>query len=141
MSRRTFRFPDGIKTAADTARLEFAANVLRGWNGPAELIVADPRRSLDQNARLWAMLSDVSRQVDWMVDGELRKVAPEDWKSIFTAALEGETRMARGLNGGTVMLGSSTSRMSKKTMTDLQELISAFGAERAVRFTTTEEPW
>lgn len=134
--KRTFRFP-----TYSTLTMRAVAEAVRAWDGPCEVTIADPRRSLDQNSRMWAMLTDVSRQVDWLVDGELRKIAPDDWKSIFTAALEGETRMARGINGGTVMLGTSTSRMSKKTMTDLQELISAFGVERGVRFTTNEEPW
>lgn len=119
----------------DTLTMKLAADTVRSWGGPCELTVSDPRRTLDQNALLWARLSDISRQVDWLVDGELAKIAPEDWKAIFTAALEGENRMARGLNGGTVMLGVSTSRMSKKAMTDLQDLIGAFAAEKGVRFT------
>lgn len=109
--------------------------------GPVEVEVRQVRRTLDQNALLWARLGDIAKQVPWMVDGELRKIAPEDWKAIFTAALESENRMARGLNGGTVMLGVSTSRMSKKAMTDLQDLIGAFASEKGVRFSTSEEIW
>jgi hypothetical protein len=142
MTKRTFRFPDGIKTAEDTKRLEFVASVIRGWHGKCEVVVGDQRRSLDQNSRLWAMLTDVSRQVDWMVDGELRKIATEDWKAIFTAALAGQNRMARGLDGGIVMLGTSTSKMSKATMTELQDLIQAFGDERGIQWSDyAEEPW
>jgi hypothetical protein len=127
---------DGIR------RLEFVANTVRGWNGPLEVVVQDAKRSLPQNSRLWAMLTDVSRQVDWMVDGELRKITTEDWKAIFTAALSGQNRMARGLDGGVVMLGTSTSKMSKATMTELQDLIQAFGDERGIQWSDyAEEPW
>lgn len=125
----------------DSLTMRAVAEFVRGFGGPCELEVRAPRRTLDQNALLWARLSDISKQVDWVVDGELAKIAPEDWKAIFTAALEGENRMAKGLNGGTVMLGVSTSRMSKKAMTDLQDLIGAFAAGKGVRFTTNEEPW
>lgn len=134
--KRVWKMP-----AYSTLTMRAIAEHIRDRKEPCEVEVRDQRRTLDQNALLWARLSDISRQVDWLVDGELAKIAPEDWKSIFTAALEGENRMARGLNGGTVMLGVSTSRMSKKAMTDLQDLIGAFAAEKGVRFTTKEEPW
>lgn len=136
MMKRTYKFPHGYSTLTARALVDYIRE-----QGPCEVSVMEIRRTLDQNALLWARLTDISKQVDWMVDGELRRIAPEDWKSIFTAALEGENRMARGLNGGTVMLGVSTSRMSKKAMTDLQDLIGAFASERGVRFTTKEEVW
>ena len=37
-----------------------------------------------------------------------------------------------GIEGGFVVLGLSTSNMTKQEMNDLQELISAFGAEHNV---------
>ena len=39
-----------------------------------------------------------------------------------------------GIGGGFVVLGKSTSSMTKSEMSELQELIAAFGAERNVRF-------
>ena len=42
--------------------------------------------------------------------------------------------MAQGVDGGFVMLGTSTSRMSVGDMIDLQTLIEAFGAERGVQW-------
>jgi hypothetical protein len=86
-------------------------------------------RSLDQNARLWAMLGDVSKQVEW----HGQKLASEDWKHIFSASLK-QQRAVPGLDGGFVVLGQSTSKMSIREMSDLMELISAFGAEREVRW-------
>jgi hypothetical protein len=86
-------------------------------------------RSLDQNARLWAMLSDVSKQVEW----HGQKLASEDWKHIFSASLK-QQRAVPGLDGGFVVLGQSTSKMSIREMSDLMELISAFGAEHNVRW-------
>ncbi len=86
-------------------------------------------RSLEQNARLWAMLSDISRQVDWYG----RKLTPDDWKHVFSAALKKQD-VVPGLDGGFVVLGLSTSKMTKAEMCDLQTLMEAFGAEKGVRF-------
>jgi hypothetical protein len=99
----------------------------------------EPRkRSLDQNARMWASLADVANQVEWPVDGRLRKLPPADWKTIFTAALKREQRIAQGIDGGFVMLGSSTSRMSVQEMADLITLIQAFGDERGIQWSEPE---
>lgn len=86
-------------------------------------------RSLDQNARMWSMLHEVARQVDW----HGQRLTPEEWKDVFTAALKRQ-KVVPGLDGGFVVLGTSTRAMSKSEMSDLMELMSAFGAERGVRF-------
>jgi hypothetical protein len=44
-----------------------------------------------------------------------------------------------GIDGGFVVLGKSTSKMTKAEMTELQELMAAFGAEQGVKFTATED--
>lgn len=92
-------------------------------------------RSHDQNARMWAMLTDLSKQVKWPVDGELQWLTKEDWKVIMTAGLVRHQRIAKGIEGGFVMLGSSTSKMPKAQMTELLELMFAFGAEHGVVWT------
>lgn len=91
-----------------------------------------PTRTLEQNARLWALLSDVSRQVQWPVDGKLQHLSPEEWKDVFSASLRKGQRVAQGIEGGFVMLGCRTSRMTVGEMVDLQTLIEAFGAEHGV---------
>lgn len=96
---------------------------------------AKPTRSLEQNSRMWALLTDVSRQVEWPVDGKMQRLSPEDWKDIFTAALRQGQRVAQGIEGGFVMLGCRTSRMKVSEMCELQDLIEAFGAERGVEWT------
>lgn len=91
-------------------------------------------RSLAQNRRLWAMLGDISSQVDWYG----RKLSPEDWKHVFTASIR-KLDVVPNLDGsGFVALGLSTSAMSRRDMAELQELMEAFGAERGVRFTAVE---
>jgi hypothetical protein len=96
--------------------------------------VKEPKRTLEQNARMWAMLSEVSKQVQWPVDGVMQTISPEDWKEIFTASLRKEQRVSQGLSGGFVLLGARTSKMSKAELGDLMTLIEMFGAERGVVF-------
>jgi len=43
-----------------------------------------------------------------------------------------------GIDGGFVVLGKSTSKMTKPEMSELQDLIEAFGAQQGVRFTAPE---
>ena len=94
--------------------------------------LAEPIRSIDQNTKLWALLADVSAQVDWPVNGKMGKLSKEDWKDVFSAELRKEQRIAQGISGGFVLLGAHTSKMKKREMSDLIELITAFGAERGV---------
>lgn len=93
-----------------------------------------PNRTLEQNARMWAMLHDISKQVDWY--GET--LSPEDWKTVFTAGLK-KSKAVPGIDGGFVVLGLSTSKMTRPEFSELMALIEAFGAEKGVEFTAAEE--
>ena len=93
------------------------------------LEVKPQTRSLEQNSRLWAMLTDISEQVEWYG----RKLSPDDWKNVFTASLKKQD-VVPGLDGGFVVLGVSTSKMTKGEMSDLQTLMEAFGVEKGVIF-------
>jgi hypothetical protein len=93
------------------------------------------KRTLDQNSKLWAMLTDVARQVRWAG----MKLTPGDWKFIFLDALSRERRIVPNIDGtGIVPLYKSTSDLSKSEMSDLIELILAFGAKHEVKFSDEE---
>lgn len=95
------------------------------------------KRSLPQNARMWAMLTDVASQVTW----HGQKLTPDDWKLVFLDALKREVRVVPALDSkGFVNLGRSSSDLSKQEMGDLMELIAAFGAEHGVRFNEVGSP-
>jgi hypothetical protein len=97
--------------------------------------VAEATRSLEQNSRLWALLGDVSRQVDWYG----KKLSPEDWKHVFSSSLR-KLDVVPNLDGtGFVALGLSTSKMTKGELSDLMTLIEAFGAERDVAWSDPME--
>lgn len=89
--------------------------------------VKEATRSTDQNALMWALLSDVSRAKP---DG--RRLTPETWKCLFMHALGHAVRFEAGLNGEPFPIGFRSSRLTKNQMTDLIEFILAWGAENGV---------
>jgi len=92
-----------------------------------------PRRTLPQNDRMWAMLTDVASQVEW--DGKKR--TPEVWKDLFTAsvrAAKGGLEVVPGLNGGIMLIGLHTSDMTVEEMGELLDWIEAWGVQNGVQF-------
>jgi hypothetical protein len=87
-------------------------------------------RSQAQNRRLWAMLRDVARQVVW----HGQKLTDTEWKDMATAALKRQ-KVVPGIDGGFVVLGSSTRRMTVAEMGELIDFLEAFGALHDVKFT------
>lgn len=94
-------------------------------------------RSTEQNSLLWSLLADLSRQCEWAVDGQMVKLSPEDVKHILTAGLKRHQRMARGIDGGLVILGQSTSRMTVGEMAELITLGHAYGDSQGVKWSRT----
>jgi hypothetical protein len=87
-------------------------------------------RSNQQNSKLWAMLSDVSR-----AKPEGRELTPEVWKALFMAALGHAVRFEPGLDGnGVVPVGFRSSRLTKAQMGDLFEVIYEYGARHGVQW-------
>jgi len=79
------------------------------------------------------MLRDISKQVIW----HGQKLADSEWKDVFTAALKRQ-KVVPGIDGGFVVLGASTRKMTVAEMSELMELMEAFGAQQGVRFTAPE---
>ena len=53
--------------------------------GPVEVVLRRAARSLSQNKKMWPMLNDVQKQVDWYGDS----LDTEDWKVIFMGEVNG----------------------------------------------------
>lgn len=96
------------------------------------LTIEQEKRSQEQNQLMWSVLTDLSRQVMWRG----QKLTKEEYKDLLTAGLK-KQRAIPGLDGGFVVLGSSTSKMTKQEMTDLITLAHAFGDEREVKWSPT----
>jgi len=87
-------------------------------------------RNIEQNARMWAMLTDISEQVVW----HSQKLSKESWKDMLTASLKRQTVVPSIDGGGFVVIGAHTSKMSVKDMAELIELAMAFGTQRGVKW-------
>jgi hypothetical protein len=86
-------------------------------------------RSLNQNRMMWANLEDIAQQVVWYGV----KLTKEEWKDVLTAALK-KQKVVPGIEGGFVVLGARTSKMTVPEMTELIELSTAFGTQQGVKF-------
>lgn len=98
------------------------------------------KRTLPQNDKFWAMLTDISTQLDW----HGKRLSPTDWKLLFLDALrremQQELRMVPSLDGsGFVPLGNSSSDLSVSEMVDLMTIMEEFGARHGVKFHDHEE--
>ena len=91
-------------------------------------------RSLEQNRLMWANLEDIAQQVVWYG----QKLSKEEWKDVLTAALK-KQKIVPGIEGGFVVIGARTSKMSVAEMTELIELSAMFGAQQGVKFRALEE--
>ena len=93
------------------------------------------KRSIPQNDRMWAMLTDIAAQKE---HGG-RKYTPDQWKVIFMHACGREVQFIPSLTGeGFIPWGQSSSDLSKNEMSELMEFMSAWGAENGVTFHEAE---
>ena len=91
----------------------------------------EPKRTLPQNARLWACLTEVSEQLEH--HGQY--YTPEIWKRIFLHAFGKESLMIPALSGSELVpFGLSSSDLSKEEMRDFLEFVIAEGTMRGVVF-------
>ena len=86
-------------------------------------------RTLDQNAKMWAMLSDISRAKP---DGRMH--TPEVWKTLFMHACGHAVQFEMGLDGHPFPTGFRSSRMTKAQMADLITFIAEYGDRHGVQW-------
>lgn len=98
------------------------------------VVIKEAKRTDEQNRKLWPLLGDVARQVEW----HGKRLTAENWKDIFSAALK-RSEVVPGIDGGFVVLGQRTSQMGKAQFAALIELIYAFGAEHGVEWSEPEQ--
>lgn len=92
-------------------------------------------RTNDQNAKLWAMLSDIARSKPGG-----RVLSTETWKALFMNAAGFTCTFEPTLDGkGVAPLGFKSSRLNKAEFSDLIECMYAFGAEHGIQWTDPVE--
>lgn len=103
---------------------------------PADGVVriSEPKRNEDQNAKMWAMLSDVAR-----ARPEGRRWTPETWKAAFMHSLGHQIQFAEGLDGsGPFPVGFRSSRLTVRQMADLITCIAEYGDRHGVQWSDQE---
>ena len=109
--------------------VELIRKLKSGWR----VSVAKPNRTQDQNAKLWAMLTDLSH-----AKPEGRKCTPDDWKCLVMHACNHEVMFMQGLDGRPFPTGFRSSHLTIGQMSDLIEWIYAYGAEHGVKWSEPE---
>lgn len=120
-----------LVTIHSTADRERAQRILSAAPFGSRVEIKAAKRSIPQNDRMWAMLTDVAQQVQW----HGQTLRPDDWKLIFLDALKREMRLVPNIDGtGFVNMSQSSSDLTKSEMGDLMELMHEFGARHGVKF-------
>lgn len=109
---------------------EFARSLIDKAPVGAILNIREAKRTTDQNSKLWAMLSDVSR-----AKPEGRKYTADMWKTVFLNACGYQVQFLLGLDGEPFPAGFRSSRLTVAQMSDLITFIYQFGDEHQVRWT------
>lgn len=121
-----------LRSTADRQRI---ARIVAAAPFGSRIEVKAAKRSIPQNDRMWAMLTEVAQQLPW----HGITLRPDDWKLLFLDALKRELRMVPNLDGtGFVNLARSSSDLTKSEMGDLMTLMEAFGATHGVKFACQE---
>lgn len=114
---------------------EFAKSLIDKAPNNAVVSVKEATRTNDQNAKMHAMLSDVSR-----AKPEGRRWTPDTWKAAFMHSAGHQVQFCEGLDGsGPFPLGFRSSRLTVKRMSDLIETIYEYGSRHGVSWTHKEE--
>lgn len=109
---------------------DLAKKLIDGAPIDAVVNVKAPTRTTDQNAKMWAMLSDVAR-----AQPEGRRWTPETWKCAFMDALGWHVQFCEALDGGRPFpVGFKSSKLTKAEMSDLIECIYEYGSRHDVRW-------
>ena len=96
--------------------------------------IQEPTRSLEANAKMWAMLRDISR-----CQPMGRKHTPDDWKAIAMNACGWECQFVEGLDGRPFPQGFRSSNLTVGQMSVLIEFLYSFGAENGVIWTDPQD--
>jgi hypothetical protein len=118
--------------ANPTAR-QNAIEAVKSAQDGFKVTVAEPTRSLDANALLHSLITELANQLQWA--GKKRDV--EIWKRLLVAAwcrTKGEPiEILPAIDGnGVDIVPARTSKLSKKDCSDLIEYIYAYGAENGI---------
>lgn len=98
----------------------------------SRITLARPKRSLPQNDKMWAMLTELAEQKPVHCNVQMD---PVKWKAVMMQALGAEMVMMPTLDGQNWFpLGLRSSDLDRQEMSDLIEYMAAWGAQNGVTF-------
>ncbi len=96
----------------------------------AVLNIQEGARTLDQNSKLWACISDVAR-----AKPEGRVYPTHIWKALFMAEAGFKPIFEPSLDGqGVIPIGYKSSRLNKREFADLITAVLAYGDQHGVKW-------
>jgi len=120
-----------IRLVNDAARRTAVSWVWGSELGTGVTFASPHKRTLAQNAAMWAALTDIAEQVLW----HGQRLAPDDWKLLFLADMQRGARMLPALDGrGFVNLNTSSSALTSRELAAMLDAIYKFAAENGVTF-------
>lgn len=127
---------DNVKRNA----IAFIQSIESNPRAPMVIDIREETRTDRQNRQLWALLTDLSEQVEWY--GE--KLTCEQWKDLITVLVEQSNGTQQKSvpaieGGGRVYFGVRTSKSSRKYMIDVIEAIYWFGTQQGVKFSESSK--
>ena len=97
---------------------------------PYTLEIREAKRSDEQNAALWGLLAQITKQRPVHCG---RQMTSDVWKSVFLDALGHEVDYVGSLDGSRIFpLGHRSSHLTKRQFSDLLELMLAWSAEQGL---------
>lgn len=121
-----------VLLVSDTQR-DFAKRLIDMAPQNAVVNIKERKRSNEQNALMWVLLSDVSQAKPKGLN-----YSTDLWKCLFMEACGHEVQFMEGLNGRPFPVGHQSSKLTVPQMRDLIEFIYAWGSENGVQF--SEKP-
>ncbi|WP_051083997.1 recombination protein NinB [Gilvimarinus chinensis] len=92
-------------------------------------MMQEPKRSNKQNSKMWAMLTDLEKQLVWYG----RRMTKEEWKDLICHEWKPQ-QLVPAISSGFCVLTASTSTVAPREFADIVEIIYAFGTEQGVNW-------
>lgn len=134
---RTSDSPQDIDRLVNILKDEIKDRLANGQDIHCKVANYIPKRSLEQNDKMWTLVHYFSQKLQVLVNGEPALLSPEDMKDYMTAqfllekSLESNAspRFAQTKTGHFVLLGCRTSRFTMKLMGEFIEFLEYMKAE------------
>ena len=119
-----------LKITGDVAHRAICSHVMKAPLGYI-VTIAEPNRTLEQNAAQWPYLEAFAKQKQLCINGVMQWVTADDWKDVLTGCWNGEMRMAV-FDGKVIMLPQRTSKMGVKVFSTWMEFLIAISVTSGV---------